>query len=126
MVKDRGKIQRLGITTIQKIEKLSFKEVQFSLVKTGTRFFLNIYGPSDYQDIVGKILGERNGYLQHPFFIRPGMRYENPQYLHRPGQSKDMTDQIEQRGKEVVSWSGSDIRGMKKQRTKLRKFLGLQ
>src|SRR5699024_8974350 len=105
-----------------------YKTLQFSVVKADNSISLNIYGPSTpwiYQH-VGKTLGDAEAYLQCPSTIRPNTIYDNPQWLYRPGATRDLTHQVEYVGREGALWSSSDILRMAEQRGILRKLFRLQ
>ncbi|KAK6507853.1 hypothetical protein TWF481_006275 [Arthrobotrys musiformis] len=43
---------------------------------------INITGPEDFADTVGRTLEDAGAYLQHPVFLEAGIKYANPHYFY--------------------------------------------
>jgi hypothetical protein len=84
---------------------------------------LNIYGPPRDAEYVGRQLGEAEAFLQDPYCVREGIRYDNPQWLQEPkghdnpqwlhnlGRNTD-AQSIRSGGKEILQWSARDVADM--------------
>jgi hypothetical protein len=85
---------------------------------------LNIYGPPRDAEYVGRQLGEAEAFLQDPYCVREGIRYDNPQQLqdpkgydnpqwfHNPARMKDAHQSVRSGGKEILQWSARDVADM--------------
>ena len=104
----RGDV-RLQQSTIDQIDKLLWKEVEFSLVKEDNHWSVNIYGPSRDSQYVGEKLDQAQAYLQHPACVWKGVRYDNPHYLNDPRNKLDLNQYVRAGGEEIRHWQTSDI-----------------
>ncbi|KAI1128598.1 hypothetical protein F5Y10DRAFT_264942 [Nemania abortiva] len=89
---------------ISNINGLDFSLVEGSSgVREDIKYTLNIYGPEDGYDFVGRKLGDFRAFLQSPLYVRPGIIYQNPQMLFATPY------EIEAEGEEIVTWNDVDV-----------------
>ena len=51
---------------------------------------INVYGPSQASQLAANALAKEDLFLQHPSYVEPEIRYQNPQYLQISGFCRDM------------------------------------
>ena len=83
--------------------------IQTSLVQVDTKFCLNIYGPPEFSKLVARGLQSSYYYLDHPYVVKEGVRYEKP---HARNNKTDLHQYVKSGGVETLEWSASDIERM--------------
>lgn len=69
---------------------------------------INIYGPESASSSIGKKLSTASLFLQHPYSLPTGIRYDNPHYYKPSGKNVNMNDFI-----------GDDIESMSSRKSRL-------
>jgi hypothetical protein len=100
----------------------NIENLEFSLVRPRLRngkYSINIYGPENEVDNLKIELRKIRAsfpdhdsrktytFLEDPYYIRPGVRYVNPQLLLFDENLSE--DSIEENGTEIATWTASEV-----------------
>jgi len=99
---DLGIVDRITasyISSLQHLKDLTFEAVVPVLAVEGLgkakkkvviEISVNILGPESLSNNVGDSLERVSAHLQHPLFLRPGIRYINPHYFYLDREARDL------------------------------------